>query len=312
MARFSSEQLHTFAAVLAEGTLEAAARQLNITPSAVSQRLKALEQASGRVLLQRSNPAQATESGQIVLRLARQMAQLEADAELELGLPGERPMVSVPIVVNADSLAVWFLKALTSVPAELNAVFDLHRDDEQHSTTMLRAGAVMAAVTATPEPVQGCRVEPLGSMRYRAVSTPGFRKRWLPDGISAATLNAAPAVDFDRKDEYQHRFLELLGGTGTADQPPGPRHYVPSSQEFAEAIRLGLGWGLIPEVQCRQDLERGRLVELAPEKPLDIPLYWQRWRTPSRILDAVSDAVRATAGEMLRIQPKINTPRRQP
>ncbi|UKA63587.1 LysR family transcriptional regulator ArgP [Arthrobacter sp. FW306-04-A] len=300
MARFSSEQLHTFAAVLTEGTLDAAARLLNITPSAVSQRLKALEQTSGRVLLQRSNPVQATESGQVVLRLARQLAQLEADAELELGLPGESPMVSVPIVVNADSLAVWFLKALTRVPAELNAVFDLHRDDEQYSTSMLRAGTVMAAVTSTPEPVQGCRVEPLGSMRYRAVTTPEFRARWLPDGVDVASLRAAPAVDFDRKDEYQHRFLELMGGAARGMEPAGPRHYVPSSQEFAEAIRLGLGWGLLPEAQCREDIENGHLVELAPERPLDIPLYWQRWRTPSRILDAVSEAVRSTAADVLR------------
>ncbi|GAB2716425.1 LysR family transcriptional regulator ArgP [Arthrobacter bambusae] len=300
MARFSSEQLHTFAAVLTEGTLDAAARSLNITPSAVSQRLKALEQASGRVLLQRSNPVQATESGHVVLRLARQLAQLEADAELELGLPGESPMVSVPIVVNADSLSVWFLKALTRVPAELNAVFDLHRDDEQHSTSMLRAGTVMAAVTATPEPVQGCRVEPLGSMRYRAVTTPEFRARWLPDGVDVASLRAAPAVDFDRKDEYQHRFLELLGGPARGTEPAGPRHYVPSSQEFAEAIRLGLGWGLLPESQCGQEVADGSLVELAPERPLDVPLYWQRWRTPSRILDAVTEAVRSTAEEVLR------------
>lgn len=303
MARFPSEQLHTFAAVLTEGTLDAAARSLNITPSAVSQRLKALEQASGRVLLQRSNPVQATESGHVVLRLARQLAQLEADAELELGLPGESPMVSVPIVVNADSLSVWFLKALIRVPAELNAVFDLHRDDEQYSTSMLRAGTVMAAVTATPEPVQGCRVEPLGSMRYRAVTTPEFRARWLPDGVDVASLRAAPAVDFDRKDEYQHRFLELLellGGGGRGMEPAGPRHYVPSSQEFAEAIRLGLGWGLLPEPQCSRDIADGYLVELAPERPLDVPLYWQRWRTPSRTLDAVTEAVRSTAAEVLR------------
>lgn len=299
MTRFSSEQLHTFAAVLTEGTLDAAARVLNVTPSAVSQRLKALEQASGRVLLRRSNPVQATESGQVVLRLARQVAQLEADAELELGLPGESLMVSVPIVVNADSLAVWFLKALSRVPAELNAVFDLHRDDEQHSTSMLRAGTVMAAVTATPEPVQGCRVEALGSMRYRAVTTPGFRTRWLRDGVDVAALSSAPAVDFDRKDEYQLRFLKLMGGAGRGLEPGGPRHYVPSSQEFAEAIRLGLGWGLLPESQCGRDIGDGRLVELAPERPLDIPLYWQRWRTPSRILDAVTEAVRSTAAEVL-------------
>jgi LysR family transcriptional regulator, chromosome initiation inhibitor len=140
--------------------------------------------------------------------------------------------------------------------------------------------------------VQGCRVEPLGSMRYRAVTTPEFKARWLPDGVDAASLRAAPAVDFDRKDEYQHRFLELLGGAGRGMEPAGPRHYVPSSQEFAEAIRLGLGWGLLPEPQCGRDIADGSLV--------DVPLYWQRWRTPSRILDAVTEAVRSTAAEVLR------------
>src|SRR4029453_8105009 len=134
MPQFPSEQLVTFATVLSEGTLDAAARRLHITPSAVSQRLKALEQSSGRVLLQRSNPAQATEAGEVVLRLARQVAQLEADAVGELGLGADGPQLAVPIVVNADSLAVWFLQALACVPSDLNVTFDLHRDDEQHST----------------------------------------------------------------------------------------------------------------------------------------------------------------------------------
>ncbi|MBO1267539.1 LysR family transcriptional regulator ArgP [Arthrobacter cavernae] len=297
MTRFPSEQLLTFATVLSEGTLEAAARLLHITPSAVSQRLKALEQSAGRVLLQRSNPVQATEAGEVVLRLARQLAQLEADAGAELGLPAGPGHVAVPVVVNADSLAVWFLKALVRVPKDLGVTFDLHRDDEQHSTSLLRSGTVMAAVTATPEPVQGCRVEGLGVMRYRAVAAPEFVDRWLPGGIHPHALNAAPAVDFDRKDSYQRKFLETLLGSPVA--VPGPRHYVPATQDFADAIRLGLGWGLVPEIQCGPDLDAGRLVELAPDRPFDVALYWQRWRTPSRMLDALSAAVRDTAADYL-------------
>ena len=211
MPQFPSEQLLTFATVLSEGTLEAAARMLHITPSAVSQRLKALEQSTGRVLLQRSNPAQATEAGEVVLRLARQVGQLEADAGNELGLDGGSPQLALPIVVNADSLAVWFLKALAQVSGSLNVTFDLHRDDEQHSTSLLRSGTVMAAVTATPEPVQGCRVESLGIMRYLPVAAPTFVARWFPGfptGLDGAALNAAPTVDFDRKDTYQWAFVQ--------------------------------------------------------------------------------------------------------
>ncbi|MDD7836851.1 MULTISPECIES: LysR family transcriptional regulator ArgP [Paenarthrobacter] len=305
MAQFSSEQLQTFATVLSEGTLEAAARLLHITPSAVSQRLKALEQSTGRVLLQRSNPALATEAGEVVLRLARQVAQLEADAGKELGLDGDRPRLAVPIVVNADSLAVWFLKALARVPGNLNVTFDLHRDDEQHSTSLLRSGTVMAAVTATPDPVQGCRVESLGTMRYLPVAAPHFVDRWFPDfpeGLDGAALNTAPTVDFDRKDTYQWAFVRsrLQAEGKPLPERKGPRHYVPASQDFGDAIRLGLGWGLIPEVQCGPDIADGRLIELAPEQPFDVPLYWQRWRTASSVLDTLSETVREVSAQYLR------------
>jgi len=316
MPQFPSEQLLTFATVLSEGTLDAAARMLHITPSAVSQRLKALEQSAGRVLLQRSNPAQATEAGEVVLRLARQVAQLEADAGRELGLDGDRAQLAVPIVVNADSLAVWFLQALAHVPEDLNVTFDLHRDDEQHSTSLLRSGKVMAAVTATPEPVQGCRVESLGVMRYRAVAAPQFVERWFPGSekgldkhpdkhprshVDGAALNAAPTVDFDRKDTYQWAFVQsaFKAEGGAVPDRKGPRHYVPASQDFGDAIRLGLGWGLIPEVQCGPDIDDGQLIELAPDRPFDVPLYWQRWKTASRVLDVLSDTVREVSGQYL-------------
>lgn len=305
MSQFPSEQLLTFATVLSEGTLEAAARMLHITPSAVSQRLKALEQSTGRVLLQRSNPALATEAGEVVLRLARQVGQLEADAGKELGLDGGQPQLALPIVVNADSLAVWFLKALAQVLGSLNVTFDLHRDDEQHSTSLLRSGTVMAAVTATPEPVQGCRVESLGIMRYLPVAAPTFVERWfpgLPMGLDGAALNAAPTVDFDRKDTYQWAFVQsVINAEGRpVPERKGPRHYVPASQDFGDAIRLGLGWGLIPEVQCGPDIADGRLIELAPEQPFDVPLYWQRWRTASSALDTLSETVRRVSAQYLR------------
>ncbi|MET4541311.1 LysR family transcriptional regulator (chromosome initiation inhibitor) [Arthrobacter bambusae] len=304
MPQFPSEQLLTFATVLSEGTLDSAARLLHITPSAVSQRLKALEQSAGRVLLQRSNPAKATEAGEVVLRLARQVAQLEADAGRELGLGTDDARLALPIVVNADSLAVWFLQALASVPEDLNVTFDLHRDDEQHSTSLLRSGTVMAAVTATPEPVQGCRVESLGVMRYRAVAAPGYVDRWFPDfphGLDGEALNAAPTVDFDRKDTYQWAFVQSWPGAAgkPVTERRGPRHYVPASHDFGDAIRLGLGWGLIPEVQCGPDIADGSLIELAPERPFDVPLYWQRWKTASRVLDVLSDTVREVSARYL-------------
>lgn len=50
-------QLATFQAVIEGGSFEAAARTLHVTPSAVSQRIKALEQAVGQVLVRRRTPS---------------------------------------------------------------------------------------------------------------------------------------------------------------------------------------------------------------------------------------------------------------
>jgi len=297
MTSFQTEQLRTFAAVVDAGTFDAAAASLHVTASAVSQRIKAMEQAAGQVLLQRTTPVQATHAGTIVLKLARQLRQLEQDTAAELGRSGNAGHgAPVPIVVNADSLATWFVDALAAVPPELGLSFEVLREDEQHSAALLRSGAAMAAVTATPDPVQGCTVVPLGAMRYRAVASPGFMRQWFPDGFDAGKFGAAPAIQFDRTDTLQTTFFQGVAGAPLT----GPQHFIPDTLQFARAILLGMGWGLMPEAHCHADIRAGYLLELAPGNPTDIPLFWQRWKIQSPALDGLTDAVRTTAATALR------------
>jgi LysR family transcriptional regulator (chromosome initiation inhibitor) len=284
--------LRTFAAVIDEGTFEAAARTLHITPSAVSQRIKALEQQVGRVLVQRVKPARATDSGRVVLTLARQVAHLEQETMASLN-PDTAQTSTLPLVVNADSLATWMIPALARLAPEHRVLFDLHREDEYHSTALLREGTVMAAVTSVSEPVQGCTVETLGSMRYRALCSREFADHWFPDGPTAEALAVAPMLDFDRKDELQARFLR--GFTRRRMHPP--RHFVPGSSAFSDAVHYGLGWGLLPELHTGTD---HGLVELDPARPIDVALYWQRWKLESPLLTALTSAVREGAREALR------------
>ncbi|HEU5483296.1 MAG TPA: ArgP/LysG family DNA-binding transcriptional regulator, partial [Microlunatus sp.] len=233
-------QLRAYAATIDHGSLDAAATALHVTPSAISQRLKALERSVGAVLLQRSRPAQSTPPGQEVLRLARQLDALTADAEQILGTAESRPRVRV--AVNADSLATWVLPALAPLAAELR--LELLREGEDHTADLLRDGSAMAAITTEQIPVQGCTVERLGAMRYQPMASPGFAARWFPDGLSAAALGVAPVVVFDARDLMQHRVLQRYRVTG---EPPV--HLVPASTQYVEAVRLGLGWGMVPDLQ---------------------------------------------------------------
>ncbi|WP_431039312.1 LysR family transcriptional regulator ArgP [Streptomyces sp. P6-2-1] len=294
------DQVRTLLTVVDEGTFDAAAAVLHVTPSAVSQRIKTLEQRAGRVLLQRTKPVRPTESGQVVVRYARQLAALERDAWTELGIAAGAGPARLPIAVNADSLATWFLPALTRVPQSPPVCFELRREDEAHTAALLREGQVMAAVTSSAEPVAGCTVRPLGLERYLPAASPDFVTRHLADGPLQERLPGAPVIVFDRRDELQDRFVRSLvpGAPGA-----GPfRHYVPTSEGFCDAVAAGLGWGLVPEQQAEPLLRSGALRELAPGRTVDVPLYWQQWKLDVPALSLVAETVAAAAAESLHAQ----------
>lgn len=300
--RWDSRQLEALAAVVAEGSFDAAARALHVTPSAISQRIRALENAAGSVLVRRARPVVATASGQALLRLARQTELLGAEVAAELGAddPREHPdgqgadggapggFVTVPLAVSADSLATWVLPALAQVEG---VTFDLHRADDSRTADLLREGVVMAAVTSQTAQVQGCRSTPLGVMRYRPACTRAFARRWFPHGPTAEALAAAPVIVFDRTDDLQDMFLR--------ERAPGarpPRHHVPSTVEYEESIYLGLGWGMLLDTPSLGGRAAGDDVALLePGTTVDVPLHLQQWKLRSAVLDRVTAALRKEA-----------------
>ncbi|MGN6110269.1 MAG: LysR family transcriptional regulator ArgP, partial [Kofleriaceae bacterium] len=238
-------QLVAFAAVLEEGSFEAAARRLAVTPSAVSQRIKALEDRLGQVLVVRQAPCRPTPAGERLLRRVRPMQALEAEALADF-LPEERSegaARSIAIAVNDDSLETWFVAALSRLHAQYGYVFDVRVDDQDHTLDLLRDGSVLGAVTAEAIPPQGCNVRALGTMRYRAVASPAFAARYFAAGVDAAALARAPMIVFNRKDALQWRYMRRI----TRARLAPPVHYLPSATGFVEAGARGRGGCLAPE-----------------------------------------------------------------
>lgn len=299
MADLPLDLVRTLLTVVDEGTFDAAARVLHVTPSAVSQRVKALEQRTGRVLLVREKPVRSTESGEVIVRFARQLARLEHDAHDALGMTGAAGAAQVPVAVNADSLATWFLPALARMPEELRPWVELRREDEGHTARLLREGTVMAAVTSSPDAVAGCSVRRLGRMVYVPVAAPAFAARWLgtEEGVPLREVIAeAPVVVFDRHDDFQDGFVRGLRRGGRAS---ARRHHVPTSEGFLAAVAAGLGWGMLPLAQARPLLADGWLTDLAPGGSVGVPLYWQQWKLDSPGLGALAEAVAEAAAEAL-------------
>lgn len=285
--------LSALAAVVRTGSFERAAQQLNVTPSAISQRVKLLEERIGTVLVVRGQPCMATEAGQRLCLHVEQVALLENTLRQSLpGLQPETRPATVRIAVNADSLATWFIRAMAKTEGFL---FDLVLDDQDYSADWLRRGEVVAAVTSHGKPVQGCNCYPLGALQYVATASPGYVERWLGDGVNAQSVVRAPCLVFNQKDRLQAIWLRQAFGT---DVRP-PVHWLPSSQAFVDAALAGLGWGMNPEVLVREHLRAGRLVALMPSQPLEVPLFWQQSRIAGPLLTDVTGSVLNTARSLL-------------
>lgn len=290
--------LAAVAAIARTGSFEAAAAQLRVTPSAISQRVKGLEERLGAPLIVRTSPCTATPAGARLCAHYEQVVLLERDMlSKEESRFAEQAERSPPlrVAVNSDSLASWFPVAMADFTARASVTFDLVLDDEAHTAARLRSGEVLAAVTTTGKPVQGCKTVELGSMRYLATAAPAYRDRYLPGRLTKEALAQAPVLRFDHRDDLQNRWMAEAVGT-VADPPT---HWVPSTRGFLDLTLAGVGWSLTPEALAAPFLAEGRLVELKPGVNVEVPLFWQQLRISAGLLDALTRAVRGAAAGSL-------------
>ncbi len=284
--------LNALAAILRHGSFEAAASELAVTPSAVSQRIKALEDRVGASLINRSTPCTATPAGLRIAKYAEDIGLLEAQLTRDMTLDSSAGPARVRIALPADVLATWFIDVMAQVP---DMLFDLVIDDQEHSADWLRRGEVSAAITVGGQPVTGCDTHALGALRYVATASPAFVERWFGNGWNATSLAQAPCLVFNRKDSLQRAWISAQ--TGRRLTPPS--HFVPSSHGFVDAALSGLGWGMNPEPLVRDALQDGRLCEAVPKAPLDVTLSWQVGRVLTSALTPLTKAVKQAAAQAL-------------
>lgn len=292
-------QLTAFAAVIEEANFEAAARRLSITPSAVSQRIKALEDRLGQVLVVRQTPCYPTPAGERLLRRVRPMQVLEAEALADF-LPEEdlvRPSRPIAIAVNEDTLGTWFVAALSRLHQQYGYLFDVQVDDQDHTLDLLRKGAVLGVVTSEKMPLQGCNVHFLGAMRYRVIAAPEFVTRYFAAGMDAPAFAQAPIILLDRKDALPWRFIRRI----TRAKIAPPVHYLPTASSIIEAVACGLGWCLAPELMIASAVQERKIVIVEPTRWLDVPLYWQHAAVRSSTLQHIGQVLSVAAGNALHV-----------
>jgi LysR family transcriptional regulator (chromosome initiation inhibitor) len=307
MSTFDPAALECLAAIVEEGGFERAAQRLSITQSAVSQRLRALEAQVGTVLIVRSRPLKPTSAGQLLLKHTKQMRLLRADLERDLkelapsSVGGGREEERISIAINADSIATWALPALGEL-ARQGLPMEIITDDQDFTQEWLREGQVLGCVTTLKQALRGCKVLPLGAMRYIAIAETEFAKQNFPQGLGPHSFRDVPFIAFNRKDDMQCEFVGKAFGLKHVSLH---QLFVPSSEGQVRAVLAGWGVSVVPELLARGLIEQGQLVNIAPSYALPIQLYWHCWNLESEVLDTLTAALQQAASETLVAELKI-------
>lgn len=288
--------LEALATVAQEGGFDKAAKVLFITQSAVSQRVKLLEEHIGQILIARTTPPRITPSGQNLIKHFLQVKHLEDDLALKMDTPSSSTHVSLAVALNADSLATWFPEVIQPFLLAEGVLLDMKVDDQEQTHQLLRDGGVVGCISTKTEPLQGCRADYIGCMRYQLLATPEFSKKWFPQGLTEAAVGRAPAIVFNRKDELHLKLLEKILKTAPDAIPAS---YIPSSEKFAEFVAMGLGYGMLPSQQSQLLIQTGGLIDLAPGYDVPVRLYWHCWNLKSAHLEKLTHQIISGARAIL-------------
>jgi LysR family transcriptional regulator (chromosome initiation inhibitor) len=293
--KLDAKQLQAFLAAIDNGSFEKAAKTLAITPSALSQRIHALEAHLGNPLVVRGRPCEPTQLGRRLLLYLRRATVLEEELLNELSGDQDEHL-RVVIAANGDTLATWFFPALAAIFVSERILLDVVVDDQDHTYTLLESGQVIACISTRADPMRGCLAVPLGSVRYCLVASPAFQARWFPQGLNREAARKAPVFAYSRKDTLQDHFMQTRFGL-RADAYP--THYLALPEARLEAIRRGLGYGMVPHMQLHDSLANGTLVDVAPGHFTDVALYWHSWAVQSPRMQALSQRSVETARRTL-------------
>jgi LysR family transcriptional regulator (chromosome initiation inhibitor) len=275
--------IEALALVAQDGGFDKAANTLHITQSAVSQRVKLLEEQMGQILLARTTPPRPTSAGRNLLKHYLQVKRLEDDLFGEINEHVDKGYKSIAIGLNADSLATWFLDAIRPFVLEESILLDIRVDDQEQTHRLLKNGEVVGCISTKDKPLQGCRTDYLGRMNYHMLAAPDFAKKWFPTGLTIAEAYRAPAIIFNRKDELHHKLFQLALGEVPDNLPV---NYIPSAEKFMDGIATGIGYGMLPFQQAEPLIQTGRLMDLAPDYVVPVKLYWHCWNIKSKPLIA--------------------------
>lgn len=282
-------------AVIETQGFQSAADKLFITQSAVSQRIKSLENYYGEPVLIRSLPYQPTKLGLMLLGHYKRITILEDSLQENITTQNYIPTIS--IAISRDSLETWFVPVIKEIKTLPSIKLEIIADDQELTLSYLQRGLVSACASTIHKQLSGCKAKFMGYFNYVLVSSPEFKKKYFPKNKSIEdNLLKAPTVIFDNKDKLHEEYLKYYFNFKDLNIE---YHVIPSVKGFRLFVESGYACALIPELDILTELTQKKVVKIFPDKPWKMPMYWHSWSVENPIYQKFNALVLKISSKLL-------------
>jgi DNA-binding transcriptional LysR family regulator len=267
----SLKQLRAMASTVRHGSVTGAARDLNVTPPAITTQLKILEGSVGAPLFDRSvDGFVPTDIGREVLDLAIAVEKLIARSDDRIG--ALKSGASGTVVLGAVSTAKYFVPAIVAAFQAANPGIrvKLVIGNREDIVLGLERSEYDLLIMGRPPAHLDLLSDPLGDHPHVLIAPPGHR--------------LAADTDITPEDLLSERFLAREPGSGTRSLMDRFLDRLWQSQRFEvvemgtnetikQAVMAGLGIALISAHTCLAELREGKLAAL-PVVGLPLVRQW--------------------------------------
>ena len=261
-----SPNLLAFISVVRQGTVHGASRELHLTQTGVTQRIRSLEKEWGVALFIRSRKGmRLTQEGEALLRYCKGAEDLEGEVRSQILGGGQDRPVEVTLAGPTSIMTVRVVAQCMPLYAQWpNLYLRLMICDAPDRLNLVRSGQTSLAIVSPNQVPNEMDSKKLKPDRYILVASTKWSHRSLDD-----LLEKERVIDFDEKDTTTLQYLQKFDLLAKMKKP---RLYINNNEAIIKFFCHGVGFGTLTQEVAQPYLDRGDLQALHKEGVLEDPL----------------------------------------
>lgn len=266
-------QLEYFRKIAQTGSINEAARQLNMSQPPLSYQLKLLEEELDVVLFERSRQGVTmTEAGKLLYQRSEELLQFADSTKLEVSKIGKRQVLRLGMTSTTVGPILPIISAFVQKHPEVT--FEVHDGSTYSLADLLRSGIIDVSVVRTPLQLDDLDYQLFCEEPMIAVSGPGVSG----GGLSLKELTGTPLILYRR---YEHFLLDAFHAQ---DLEPRVLCVCDDARDAMQWAEQGLATAIFP--RSMENLCKGLCIRPILEKSLNtkILLIWRSGKPPRAIV----------------------------